>query len=164
LCNQSGLPLIDASEYKCAEGQSDPRLSSSVVRALGIYFGTVGGPGFKSQLSLFVFQWLMQECDTRQRDRLSLFGRDKCVTSTLARTTFPDQYAKHCNESNREYMQIDSYDDRFTSVDSRAQSQSPLFSRSPLYRLRSASRSSTRSTHKRSTMRPSQSGSSLSTL
>jgi hypothetical protein len=36
-----------------------------VVRALGIYFGAVGGPGFKFRLSSFVFQWLMQECDVR---------------------------------------------------------------------------------------------------
>ena len=34
--------------------------SSSVVRASGIYFGAVGGPGFKSRVLSFLFQ-----CDMR---------------------------------------------------------------------------------------------------
>jgi hypothetical protein len=58
---------------------------------------------------------------------------------------------------------IDLYEDHFTSASSRTQSQSPLFSGSPLYRLSFASQSSTRSTRKRSTTRPSLSGSSFHT-
>jgi hypothetical protein len=58
---------------------------------------------------------------------------------------------------------IDLYDDSSTLPGSRTQSQSPPYSGSPSYRLSFASRSLTRSTHKRSTTCPSQSGSSLPT-
>jgi hypothetical protein len=34
---------------------------------------------------------------THERDRASLFGRNKYVQAHGRETTFPDQYAKHCS-------------------------------------------------------------------
>ena len=78
--------------------------------------------------------------------------------SSLHESSYHAQESPSPSASSR---RIDLYDDRSTLAGSHTQSQSPPCSGSPSYRLSFASQSLTWSTHKRSTTRPSQSGSSL---